>query len=47
MVGPNTDSYSNYRANKTIQRIMKYAVRKFIIENWEKSKKQFMLIYFT
>jgi hypothetical protein len=35
MTGPEADSYSNYRANKTIQRIFKYAGRNFIIENWE------------
>lgn len=35
MTGSEIDSYSNYRANKTIQRIKKYADRGFIIENWK------------
>ena len=35
MTGSEIDSYSNYRANKTIQRIKKYADRGFIIDNWK------------
>lgn len=31
----NTDTYSKYRANKTISRIIKYLDREFYIENWK------------
>ncbi len=35
MTGTETDSYSNYRANKTIERMCKYIERGFVIENWK------------
>ncbi len=35
MTGTDTDSYSNYRANKTIERMCKYIERGFTIENWK------------
>lgn len=35
MTGTETDSYSNYRANKTIERMHKYIERGFTIENWK------------
>lgn len=35
MTGSETDSYSNYRANKTIERMCKYIERGFTIENWK------------
>ncbi len=34
MTGSQTDSYSTYRANKTIERMRKYIERGFYIENW-------------
>ncbi len=34
MTGSQTDSYSTYRANKTIERICKYIERGFCVENW-------------
>jgi hypothetical protein len=35
MTGSKTDSYSTYRANKTIERMCKYIQRGFYIENWK------------
>ena len=35
MTGMETDSWSNYRAVKTIGRIAKYAIRGFYVENWK------------
>ncbi len=35
MTGSQTDSYSTYRANKTIERMRKYIERGFYIENWK------------
>ncbi len=34
MTSTQTDSYSTYRANKTIERMCKYIHRGFYIENW-------------
>ena len=35
MCGNTTDSYSRYRAKKTFERIQKYMLRGFYIENWQ------------
>lgn len=35
MTGKESDGYSNYRATKTIQRIIKYAERGFYVQNWK------------
>ncbi len=35
MIGTEKDSWSNYRAIKTVGRIAKYAIRGFYVENWK------------